>query len=218
MPDRSRRRALAQLPLWLVVLASTGCAFTSMTIDASPTPRVVRPDGRGRGRDVVLVPLRDARPDASRCGMKKNGYGSETADIFCATPPPAVLTHLLRERLEDEGFHVLEDPAEADASTLRIAGLVTQVFVEPEVTFTAYTPEADIELSLVATTDEGLRAERRFYVKGRNVSMVGSRSNFVVAYDDALRQMVDRAVAAIVELEDRYQPTTGPVAWNEVAR
>src|SRR4030095_5110528 len=121
---------------------------------------------------------------------QKTAYEMDTADIYCGTDPNVVLARLLREELEASGFRVLIDADDADPSALRVVGSVRQFFIEPVVTFFTYTPAADIEVRLVVTTPAGLRAVRRFYVKGHELSFFGTDDNFQYAYDKAVRQRV----------------------------
>jgi hypothetical protein len=61
---------------------------------------------------------------------------------------------------------------------LRLEGKLLQFFVEPKVGFVTFTPEADIHVRLVASSPSGLLAERDFYVKGEETSLIGTENNF----------------------------------------
>jgi hypothetical protein len=136
--------------------------------------------------------------------MKKNGYNMDTADILCAEPPNQWLAALLAEELRKAGFRVATDPRQTGPGALRLEGTLTQFFLEPDVGFLTFSPEADIELRLVATAPSGLVAERRFYGKGRETALSGLEDNFRLAADSAVRDMLARVVNAVAELVQQH--------------
>lgn len=77
-------------------LLSTGCAFANVDIHPPDTPpaAVLTAEARGgpgRGREVIVyAPFADARYEITRCGMQKNGYNMDTADVKCTEPPGSV--------------------------------------------------------------------------------------------------------------------------------
>lgn len=190
--------------LGIAALCASGCALTNMTLD-TPSAQSTRAPTVGEGRAIALiVPFVDARSTPQRCGMKKNGYNMDTADILCAEPPNQWLAKLLAEELSKAGFQVATDPSQVGPGALRLEGTLTQFFLEPDVGMFTFSPEADIELRLVATTPSGLNAERRFYTKGRQTALSGLESNFRAAADTAVGDMLVQAVAAVAELVQQY--------------
>jgi hypothetical protein len=79
---------------------------------------------------------------------------------------------------------------------------VNTFFVEPSADYETGADEADIGLTLTATTGTGLRAERRFYVKGSDEPSILPEG----AYEAAVQQLIDASSEAIVELVDRFSP------------
>ena len=164
--------------------------------------------GIGRGREIVLAgPLADVRLDRSRCGMKKNGYNSDTASIHCAVPPPQWLTQALADGLHAAGFVVTAAPS-SPAPAAFVNGQVVQFFVEPKVGFLSFNPEADIAVTLTVSTSSGLVADRRFYWKAVHGAVAGTDDVFQAAADEATVEAVQGMVVAIAALLDRY-PTAG---------
>jgi hypothetical protein len=202
-----------QTPAWiarapaaalLVALSATGCALTTMTL-ATPTRATTAPSQLGGGREVLLVmPFVDQRDVQNRCGMKKNGYNMETADILCAEPPQRWLATLLGDELRAAGFRVVVDAAQASSSALRLEGTLKRFFLEPDLGLLTFSPEADLELQLVATDPSGLYALRNFYFKGRETALSGLEENFRAAADAAVRQMLGAVVGAVAELTRTY--------------
>jgi hypothetical protein len=146
--------------------------------------------------------------------MQKNGYGMDTADVGCTVPPPVWLAQTLAHALTTAGFRVNTNPAMQRPSSVRIDGTVLQFFVEPDVGFFTFTPEADISVRLVVSSQSGLYAERTFYFKGVETSLVGTESNFQKAADTATTQAVTVMVKAITMLLDRYPQLGTPAALS----
>jgi hypothetical protein len=199
---------------WVFSLLFTGgCAFVDLHV-APPSENPV-PAGTmlGRGREIILeAPLADERPFRQRCGMQKNGYNMDTANVYCTVAPSESIAHMLHQGLVNAGFRVSRTPTNHNPSAVHIQGTLLQFFVEPAVGIVTVTPEADIYVKLVATSDSGLRAERYFYVKGTDESLVATEENFQYASDDANREIVQAMVKAIAQLMDRYPQLGSPAA------
>jgi hypothetical protein len=154
--------------------------------------------------------------------MQKNGYNMDTASVYCTVPPSEWLSQALEQGLVNAGFHVRTQKQAQSSSAVRINGAVLQFFVEPEVGAITFTPEADISLKLIVTSQSGLRAERVFYVKGVETSLVGTEENFQKATDASTTQAVTAMVGAIGSLLDRYPQLgvpegNGPVAVSSLS-
>jgi hypothetical protein len=180
--------AAASALLPVLLLGPSGCALTDVTVHPPAPGQVAAQSGVGRGREVVVMaPFADYRPVRDRCGMKKNGYNTDSADVHCAVQPTDWVTHALVDGLAASGFRVLVNQA---GST-----------------------EADIAVTLRMSTPSGLAAERVFYFKGREPTMFGTDDTFDDAAKNATREAVAGMVAAIVQLLDRYPQlgTTAPL-------
>lgn len=205
-----------------------GCAFVDLKVSPPPEQDMVQPSNLGRGRVVLLMPFADQRSMPQRCGMQKNGYNMDTASAYCEVPPPLWLSQALTQGLTSAGFRVVSSPAGQGASAVQIEGAVLQFFIEPDIGFMTVSPEADISVKLVVTSRSGLRAERTFYFKGIEVSLLSTEENFQRAANTATRQAVTEMVRAIASLLDRFPPlglpeagaapSPAPVSMKEVAR
>lgn len=201
------------------LLTGSGCAFTTVNV-APPAPQALaQPPMQGRGREIALmVPFADGRPQGDRCGMKKNGFGMDTADVQCTVPPSTWMANALVHGLYTAGYRVMLNPPAPNARAVRIDGTLLQFFVEPDVGFFTFSPEADISVKLVVTSQTGLRAERVFYLKGIETSMVGTDDNFQKAAATATLQTVATMVSAITALLDRFPQLGAPVPPPQVSR
>jgi hypothetical protein len=193
-----------------------GCAFSEVTVVPPAASAAGTDPSAGRGREIVLaMPLEDQRMDRTRCGTQKNGWNMETAHVVCALPPGHWVAQALAQGLAASGFLVTTAPSDS-MSSVRVSGQVMQFFIEPKLGFLTFTPEADISVHLAVSSPSGLLAERTFYFKADEVSVVGTEDNFQAAADAATQKAVHDMVQAIVSLLDRYPnlgaPRTNPVA------
>lgn len=226
-----RRASLLVLPLLSFVL--WGCAFNDYRMQL-PKHVVSGRKFEGKGRTIVVVgPFADKRATPDRIGMKKDGYGIETASVLCAGTPSAWIADRLAEDLASSGFTVLTGEAAALASTgtLRVEGEILKLFGEPVVGFFATNVETDFHVRLVATLPSGRRAERNVFVKGRSPDSVNiqcimllaggllpavvsgavvgaplSDEDHDIALKDASRQLVGEMAKSIVALVEREAP------------
>ena len=188
-----------------LLFAPAGCAFTDMTVHPPDPTRVVAPSSLGRGREVVITaPFADARAIRKRCGMKKNGYNVDTADVHCSVTPSEWVARALAAGLAQSGFNVLINQPGSSPATPRIEGDVVTFFVEPKINLFTYVPETDIGVTLHVTSPTGLAADRSFYFKGGQDTFLGTDDTFQDSASDATRKAVAGMVGAITELLDRY--------------
>ncbi len=188
---------------WIAATAS-GCALTNMILDRPAHAKVSTSMKIGQGREILLIHPFVNRRSSDRCGMKKNGYNMDTASILCITPPEHWLVALLADELRVAGFQVIDNPTQVSPHTLRLDASLSQFFIEQKIGFFTVTPEADIELNVVASTLTGFQARRNFYLKGEEIAVFGTEENFRLAAEDATRQMLATVVRAVYELVQRY--------------
>jgi hypothetical protein len=223
---RSAHPLLLHLACALSLLLPMACALTDATV-VLPKARLAPSIETGRRRQVIVTtPFQDAREIRQRCGMKKNSYDMDTADLQCTTyiegyrvaaRPALWLANLLEEELRRAGFAVVNE-SEARASAVRIEGSLLKLFIEPVIKFWTVDMEADLQVRLVATSETGLHAERSFFVKGVKSQYVMSTLPFDVALADATTAMLRDLVKAIVELLDRYPQLGSGRPQNGVIR
>lgn len=203
-PNRNVTGLCHRFPVLLPALFLSACAFTDVEVGLPDRYEGMQVSG-GEGREVVIVvPFTDQRQIKQRCGMKKNGYNMDTADVFCNAPPAARLAELLAQTLRDAGFRV-KTQGEADKpSGVLVEGTLLKFFVEPVIGFAMGSMETDIQVHLVATSENGLRAERSFFVKGTKSAMGATASNYQRSVDQAVQQIVQQMAAAIISLINQY--------------
>ncbi len=167
----------------------------------------------GRGREILVdIPFPEGRRKLGRCGTKKNGYGMESADITCSEAPGSWLGHTIAAGLVRAGFRVLTPSSTPGPSTVIVRGPVSQFFVEQNMAMFDPAFEADIGLTLVLTSQSGLIATRRFYVKGEKSASYQTEEEAQAAADAATNEMVRVTVTAIGALLDQYPQLGAPTA------
>lgn len=194
-----------RVALLIVCLALLpACAITNVRIEP-PSAQTLSHLSGGDGREIIIQkPFTDERQIRNRCGMQKNSYNMDTASALCSSEPTVWLADLLAAELKEAGFVVKTDRAGSKPNTIRIEGSLSKFFVEPVIGFTTVTLETDIYINLVATSPNGLNAERSFFVKGSYSALTGMASNFQQSVDEASRKIVKDMVSAILTLMNRY--------------
>lgn len=169
-----------------------------------PTPvaaPVTPPQGPGARPSVLVVtPFVDARHDRGRCGMKKNGWGGDSADIFCSHAPGAWLARRLVDDLRAAGVDARTPPESAD---VRLEGELMVFFTEPLPSVFSVDLETDIQLRLTATTSDGMIVDRQIYVKGVETSSGPTDAAIQASVDDASGKVTREMVVSVVALLDR---------------
>lgn len=181
-----------------------GCAFSEVTIDPSQVDFSTSAPGNGREVSVVM-PMEDNRDHETkyRCGTQKNGYNMETADVVCSSAPTKFLPEMLAAELRRSGFRVVSE-AELGTDGFLVKSRLNHFFVEPKIDFWTFSPESDVYVSLIVKNRDGLLAERDFYIKGVEVSLTGISSNFQLASEKAVKQIIEEMVGALSELDKKY--------------
>lgn len=190
--------------LLLVALSGSGCAFTDVSLRAPEVSEVARKCTGTRPLITLVTPFEDNRPQKKRCGMKKNSYDMETADVFCGAEPSRYLAGLLAAELDKAGFDVQYKAASASSEGLHLEGQLLQFFVEPVIGAFTANPEADVYVKLSATSASGLKAERDFYVKWEETSLAATDDNIQIAADKATSGVVINMAHAVQELVERF--------------
>jgi hypothetical protein len=140
--------------LLLSVVLIQGCAFTTARLNVA-----VRPNTDFKGPISQVAPtkfdvqaLADERSDKARIGWKKNGYGSNTADILSTRPVPDLVAEAIRTGLIQNG-HTISLPAD-----IVVSGSVTRFWFEVKPNFWTIeftgNVECDLRFVKAGTTQE----------------------------------------------------------------
>jgi uncharacterized lipoprotein YajG len=140
--------------LLVAVVLIQGCAFTTARLNVAARPNA---DFKGPLSQVAATKfdaqaLNDARADKARIGWKKNGYGSNTADILSTRPVPELVVEAIRAGLQQNG-HTVAAPGD-----ITITGSVTRFWFEVKPNFWTIeftgNVECDLQFTKAGTTQE----------------------------------------------------------------
>ena len=190
-----------------------GCALTNVTVESPRQMNIGTDARRGMGRAIVLVtPFRDRRPDTQRCGMKKNGYNMDMANVNCDHGPGAELAQHLATELAAAGFRVFSSQQQAGPTAMILWGDLEQVFVECDNRVFYGAIETDIALNLKVKFPNGTWYERRLYVKGEEDTFLALGGDFQRSYESGVRNILTTAVGAVLNLADHLPMAPSAVA------
>jgi uncharacterized lipoprotein YajG len=133
-----------RITLLLAVVLIQGCAFTTARLNVAARPNT---DFKGPISQVAptkfdVQALTDARSDKARIGWKKNGYGSNTADILSTRPVTDLVAEAIRAGLQQNG-HTLALPAD-----ITVSGSVTRFWFEVKPNFWTIEFTGNVECDL----------------------------------------------------------------------
>ena len=216
-PSRTERApatlGLARLAgLGLLLLTPSACAFTTGHVHLDPLSRESAANGGG-GREVILFPAVDERQEPARCGVKRNTYGMETADVLCTPEPSQWLSELILRGLDRARFKVVTTLTAKSPDPLRIHLRLEHLFIDQIPGFWMVTLNTDVHVVVAADSAAGLAAERAFFVQSRSEVMGVLDSGLQASMDQATQQLADHIIDAVLALSKRY-PSQGvaPVA------
>lgn len=196
------RSSLSKIPSVLIIFLglTAGCAFGDITIQL-PQPGVTTGYSGGNERVLLVPPFIDKRPE-QRVGMKKNGYGMDTANVFASQDVNSWLSMRLSNELTAAGFRV--NPPGDSPSATKIQGFTHQLFIEPVVQWTTVDVESDIGVSIRVSRPDGLEAERGYYVKGMEQALFGLDDTYPASLRKSSDDLMKRIVADIINFLNRF--------------
>jgi hypothetical protein len=218
----------ALVPAFLV--GAAGCAMPQTV--ALDTLTIRAPRKGGRGREVIVFPAVDERPDAAGCGAVRSSMTEGTALVTCEPEPKDWLAHLVLAGLNQAGFHIVTTENARSPDPLRLNLTLKQLFMDmqPQYEAEAWLLSADVQVLIQAKTATGLAAERSFVVGKKQLVTAPSPgwddhqpvkhdASLARAYvmDEATRDLAAEIVNAIIILADRY-PTIGTVKVPSAVR
>lgn len=193
-----------------LALLTSGCALMNQHVELHDLAPVRAPNTAPRR--AVLVDLFDARPDPSRVGVVKNGWGLETAMVFSDDDVAAALTDSLAAALHAGGWTVQRAQANAAVPAPKgddwvILGWVRSVMSEPLVGMWAIDLLAEAELTLEVHTLNRVyrRSFRGFELLPDNLVCFTACAE--AGLKAAMANAVQQAAAALDELSIRVPPT-----------
>lgn len=126
------KKIASKIVLALFVLVSGGCAFTQANLNVKYDSEAARvgPLASIRPVTIDLQEFVDKRPEKSKIGYKRNGFGQKTADIVTMKPIPQIVKEALTTEFIKNG-HIVS----ATGNSLAISGEITSFWVEFQINF-----------------------------------------------------------------------------------
>jgi hypothetical protein len=133
--------------LLLMVVLAQGCAFTTarLNVAARPATDLKGPLSQLPATKFDLQALADERSDKARIGWKKNGYGSNTADILTTRPVTEIVAEAIRAGLQQNGQSV------SVPGDITISGSLTRFWFEVKPNFWTVEFTGNVECDLQFT-------------------------------------------------------------------
>jgi len=186
-----------------LALTSGACAFTDGHVKLDPLPTASAAHGGG-GRELVVFPAVDTRTEQARCGVKRNTYGSETANVLCTPEPSQWLSELVLRGLDRAKFKIVTTQTAHSPDPLRIRLRLDHLFIDQIPGMLTVTLHADVHVIVSAENSAGLVAERSFLVQTDSQVAGVLDSGLQDAMDQATQRLADRVVDAVLALSKRY--------------
>jgi uncharacterized lipoprotein YajG len=187
------------LLLMTVATSLTGCATTDARISLRHSEAVTS-TSLSAPRTVALGVIQaEAQLASPRQGVKKNGYGMDTANLYTDPAPTEHLRSALQVELTSAGFTV-ESVSNGPSITVELH----QFFVEPEVGAWAADVFGVVDATVsVQHPGTGQTYRRRFKGIGKVRTLMWTNGIYREAYERALRDFLEKSVPEVVSLFER---------------
>ena len=191
---------LIRLPALIPALALLGgCATVDSTIAVAHEKPIAATHLKVT-REVSVETVRlAAAPGIEREGVKKNGYGQDSASIFTDPKPDRIVQQALVSELGRAGFNV----GEASPNLIRVD--IRQFFAEPEVGVWAADVYAVVDAT-VSVTLQANKVKRRFTGIGKITTMFWADGSYHDAFELALQDFFSKCVPELVRFFDAASP------------
>ena len=133
----------------IALLFLSGCALTTDRIDLQYTPQQGVAQLPNAESVSVNVQVADQRPDKSKVGCKKNGYGMEMAPILAIEDVTVTVRRAIEQELRARGFQLGSD------ALVQIAADLTRFYNDHKMGFFAGDAVADLHLAVVVKSKNG---------------------------------------------------------------
>jgi len=145
---------------------------------------------------VFLARVSDRRPNRNRIGCKKNGYGSESADLFLDVKLTDWFGGVMNEEFRRSGLSLEPDNTQA----ARIEVDLLDFFVEPEVNFGSFHLYAIVHAEVFIRLPKGTTFARRFAAHTDESFMMVTDGSYTKMLEEAMMNWMAEAVVEILRL------------------
>jgi uncharacterized lipoprotein YajG len=171
-----------------------GCAYMDSTLTLAHTP--VMEKTISTAYPVFLTRVSDRRPNQNRIGCKKNGYGSESADLFLDVGLTDWFGGVMNEEFRRSGLSLAPDNPQA----ARVEVDLLDFFVEPEVNFGSFHLYAIVHAEVTVRLPMGTTFARRFAAHTDESFMMVTDGSYTKMLEEAMMNWMAEAVVEILRL------------------
>ncbi|AYF43780.1 hypothetical protein BALOs_0770 [Halobacteriovorax sp. BALOs_7] len=168
------------------------CAFTDVNIQREYYSKSTE-KSRSNTRVYVHVDNKEDRV----VGVKKNGYGIDTAQVYLPTSQSRWLKDAIESELRIQGFIVSKFRKQSDV-VLDVK--INQLFVEPDVGFWAASLIGIADLNVRAKIKKGHEYERNFVEVERSTEMVWTDTDIKERFNGAVSMCLSDIAVRLREL------------------
>ena len=199
------------LVLGVAWLQIAGCTLidSTLSIDYQPLSKPFS----GVETPVFLSRVEDARPERPRIGCKKNGYGSESADLLLDVPLEMWFAGMINQEMRAAGLR-LASPEETGAVLLEVK--IEHFFIEPDVSFGTVEIYAAVVAELKVFFPDGKAFRRRFAAYEHASSMLPTDASYTEPMRLALEAWVRQALPALHSLLARQAGQEQAWGWTRM--
>lgn len=176
----------------LTIILISGCAITDIRMTDSYKPRSTKSLTAPK---EIFLEIDDRQSDI--IGVKKNGYGHETANVYLNQAQSAWLKKALTAEFEAYGFTVSNTPKN---DIIQVKGLINQLFVEPDVGFWQAKLYGISDLNVYAKIPGKGEYKRNFVEIEYSPEMVWTDGDFIERFHDVTSKSLADIAHRINEL------------------
>ena len=171
-----------------------GCVYMDSTLTLAHTP--VMEKTVSTPYPVFLARVSDRRPNQNRIGCKKNGYGSETADLFLDVQLTDWFGGVMNEEFRRSGLSLSSN----DPRAARIEVDLLDFFVEPEANFGSFHLFAVVHAEVTVRLPTGATFARRFAAHTDESFMMVTDGSYTKMIEEAMMNWISEAVVEVLRL------------------
>lgn len=182
-------RLIYFIPVTFFVIS---CALTDIKITEKYVPKNLKTIN-----DPVKVFLDVDNVESSKVGVKKGGYGNETAGVYLDMNKSDWVKKSLSLEMIAYGFDVVEKP-QKDSIILNVK--INQIFIEPDVSFWGADLVSIADLTVTASVPQKGTFRRTFVEYDGSSEMVWTDGDYKERFSGATRNVFSDITKRVFEL------------------
>lgn len=135
-----------------LAIATQACAFIDNEVQLEYQSVTGLAPNPGNTRVIFLSLIEDSRPDKTRVGVIRNGYGMETANVLSKDDVRVWVSNTLKGNLEQAGYTVrtVEGAFTPTDGQFHLSGEIIRAYSDPRMGFFTITVQGDVQAAMQA--------------------------------------------------------------------